>query len=197
MSKLGSEDNPLKVAIVGAGPSGFYAADALINADLKVEVNLLEKLCAPYGLVRTGVAPDHPLIKKSIEKFAVMAEPEAFNYFGNVSVGKDITVDELKENHHAVIITMGAETDRKLGIPGEDLKGSHTATEFVAWYNGHPEYREREFDLSHETAVIIGQGNVAADVARILSKTTVSNLFLPLSSTGLLKNCIWHFLGFT
>ena len=142
MSKLGSAENPLKVAIVGAGPSGFYAADALINSDLKVEVNLLEKLCAPYGLVRTGVAPDHPLIKKSIEKFAVMAEPEAFNYFGNVSVGKDITVDDLKETHHAVIITMGAETDRKLGIPGEDLKGSHTATEFVAWYNGHPEYRE-------------------------------------------------------
>ena len=80
-----------------------------------------------------------------------MAEPEEFNYFGNVAVGKDITVDELKETHHAVIITMGAETDRKLGIPGEDLKGSHTATEFVAWYNGHPEYRERQFDLSHET----------------------------------------------
>ena len=171
MSKLGSSDNPLKVAIVGAGPSGFYAADALITSELKVEVNLIEKLCAPYGLVRTGVAPDHPLIKKSIEKFAVMAEPEEFNYFGNVAVGKDITVDQLKESHHAVIITMGAETDRKLGIPGEDLKGSHTATEFVAWYNGHPEYREREFDLSHETAVIIGQGNVAADVARILSKT--------------------------
>ncbi len=172
MSKLGSANNPLKVAIVGAGPSGFYAADALINSELKVEVNLLEKLCAPYGLVRTGVAPDHPLIKKSIEKFAVMAEPKEFNYFGNVNVGKDISVDELKETHHAVIITMGAETDRKLGIPGEDLQGSHTATEFVAWYNGHPEYRDRKFDLSHETAVIIGQGNVAADVARILAKTT-------------------------
>ena len=172
MSKLGSSDNPLKVAIVGAGPSGFYAADALINSEYKVEVNVIEKLCAPYGLVRTGVAPDHPLIKKSIEKFAVMAEAEAFNYFGNVSVGTDITIEDLKETHHAVIITMGAETDRKLGIPGEDLKGSHTATEFVAWYNGHPEYREREFDLSHETAVIIGQGNVAADVARILAKTT-------------------------
>ena len=172
MSKLGSSDNPLKVAIVGAGPSGFYAADALINSEYKVEVNVIEKLCAPYGLVRTGVAPDHPLIKKSIEKFAVMAEAEAFNYFGNVSVGTDISIEDLKETHHAVIITMGAETDRKLGIPGEDLKGSHTATEFVAWYNGHPEYREREFDLSHETAVIIGQGNVAADVARILAKTT-------------------------
>jgi ferredoxin--NADP+ reductase len=130
MSKLGSSDNPLKVAIVGAGPSGFYAADALINSELKVEINLLEKLLKPYGLVRSGVAPDHPLIKKSIEKFALMAEPDEFNYIGNVSVGKDITVDELKETHHAVIITMGAETDRKLGIPGEDIKGSHTATEF-------------------------------------------------------------------
>jgi len=185
MSKLGSADNPLKVAIVGAGPSGFYAADALINSKLKVEVNLLEKLCAPYGLVRTGVAPDHPLIKKSIEKFALMAEPEEFNYFGNVSVGKDITVDDLKETHHAVIITMGAETDRKLGIPGEDLKGSHTATEFVAWYNGHPEYREREFDLSHETAVIIGQGNVAADVARILAKNADELKFTDISQHAL------------
>ena len=97
MSKLGSADNRLKVAIVGAGPSGFYAADALINSELKVEVNLLEKLCAPYGLVRTGVAPDHPLIKKSIEKFALMAEPEEFNYFGNVSVGEDITIDVIDE----------------------------------------------------------------------------------------------------
>ena len=185
MSKLGSADNPLKVAIVGAGPSGFYAADALINSKLKVEVNLLEKLCAPYGLVRTGVAPDHPLIKKSIEKFALMAEPKEFNYLGNVSVGKDITVDDLKETHHAVIITMGAETDRKLGIPGEDLKGSHTATEFVAWYNGHPEYREREFDLSHETAVIIGQGNVAADVARILAKTVDELKFTDISQHAL------------
>ena len=127
MSKLGSADNRLKVAIVGAGPSGFYAADALINSELKVEVNLLEKLCAPYGLVRTGVAPDHPLIKKSIEKFALMAEPEEFNYFGNVSVGEDITIDDLKETHHAVIVTMGAETDRKLGIPGEDLKGMNNS----------------------------------------------------------------------
>ena len=185
MSKLGSSDNPLKVAIVGAGPSGFYAADALINSELKVEVNLLEKLCAPYGLVRTGVAPDHALIKKSIEKFAVMAEPEEFNYFGNVSVGKDITIDALKETHHAVIITMGAETDRKLGIPGEDLKGSHTATEFVAWYNGHPEYRDREFDLSHENAVIIGQGNVAADVARILSKTVDELKYTDISQHAL------------
>ena len=114
-----------------------------------------------------------------------MAEPEEFNYFGNVSVGEDITIDDLKETHHAVIVTMGAETDRKLGIPGEDLKGSHTATEFVAWYNGHPEYREREFDLSHETAVIIGQGNVAADVARILSKTVDELKFTDISQHAL------------
>ena len=169
---LGSEQNPLRVAVVGAGPSGFYASEALIRSDLAVEIDLIERLPSPYGLVRSGVAPDHPKLKQAIQVYDKIAtnNPE-LNYIGNVTVGKDITVDELRNTHHAVIFTCGAESDRRLGIPGEDLAGSHTATEFVAWYNGLPDYRDRIFDLSHETAVVIGQGNVAADVSRILSKT--------------------------
>lgn len=169
--KLGTPENPLQVAIVGSGPSGFYATEALIRSDVSVAINMFERLPNPYGLVRSGVAPDHPKLKQAIQVYAKIAESPAFNFMGNVSVGKDITVDELTGTHHAVIFTCGAETDRKLGIPGEALTGSYTATEFVGWYNGHPDYREREFDLSHETAVIIGQGNVAADVSRILAKT--------------------------
>lgn len=169
---VGTEQNPLKVAIVGAGPSGFYASEALIRSDLSVEIDLIERLPSPYGLVRSGVAPDHPKLKQAIQVYDKIASNNSeLNYIGNVTVGKDITVDELRNSHHAVIFTCGAETDRKLGVPGEDLAGSHTATEFVAWYNGHPDYRDRTFDLSHENAVVIGQGNVAADVSRILSKT--------------------------
>ena len=171
MSRLGTRENPLIVAVVGSGPSGFYAVDALIKADLEVRINMFERLPAPYGLVRSGVAPDHPKLKRVINVYARIAEAEQFNYIGNVTTGKDISIAELRATHHAVILTCGAETDRRLGIPGEDLAGSYTATEFVGWYNGHPDYRDREFDLSHETAVIIGQGNVAADVSRILAKT--------------------------
>ena len=171
MSRLGTRDNPLIVAVVGSGPSGFYAAGALIKADLEVRINMFERLPVPYGLVRSGVAPDHPKLKQAIKVYAKIAEEEQFNYVGNVTVGTDISVDELRETHHAVILTCGAETDRRLGIPGENLPGSYTATEFVGWYNGHPDYRDRKFDLSHETAVIIGQGNVAADVSRILAKS--------------------------
>ncbi len=171
MTRLGTPDNPLTVAIVGSGPSGFYAVDALIKADIQVRINMFERLPVPYGLVRSGVAPDHPKLKQAIKVYARLAEAEQFNYLGNVTAGKDISIDELRAAHHAVILTCGAETDRRLGIPGEDLQGSYTATEFVGWYNGHPDYRDRQFDLSHETAVIIGQGNVAADVSRILAKT--------------------------
>ena len=171
MSRLGTRNNPLIVAVVGSGPSGFYAIDALIKADLEVRINMFERLPVPYGLVRSGVAPDHPKLKQVINVYARIAEAEQFNYIGNVTTGKDISIGELRATHHALILTCGAETDRRLGIPGEDLQGSYTATEFVGWYNGHPDYRERKFDLSHETAVIIGQGNVAADVSRILAKT--------------------------
>ena len=168
---IGTEANPLKVAIVGSGPSGFYATEALIKSDLKVEIDLIERLPSPFGLVRSGVAPDHPKLKQAIEVYKKIAQNPEFNFIGNVTVGEDIKAEELQETHHAVIYTCGAETDRKLGIPGEDLEGSYTATEFVGWYNGHPDYRDRTFDLSHETAIVIGQGNVAADVSRILAKS--------------------------
>ena len=171
MTKLGTDDNPLLIAIVGSGPSGFYAAEALIKSDVKANVDIIERLPSPYGLVRSGVAPDHQKLKQAINLYKTIAGAPDFNLIANVTVGKDISVEELCKTHHAVIFTCGAETDRKLGIPGEDLRGSHTATEFVGWYNGHPDYRELEFDLSQDVAVIIGQGNVAADVSRILSKT--------------------------
>ncbi len=171
MSDLGSASNPLRVAIVGSGPSGFYATEALLKSDLSVEIDLLERLPAPFGLVRNGVAPDHPKLKQAIEVYKKIAASPQFNFIGNITVGKDVATTELQTTHHAVLYTCGTETDRKLGIPGEDLPGSHTATEFVGWYNGHPDYRDRVFDLSHATAVVIGQGNVAADVSRILAKS--------------------------
>jgi len=171
MTKLGSESRPLRVAIVGSGPSGFYAAEAVANSGLAVEVNIIEKLPAPFGLVRYGVAPDHPKLKKVTMIFHQIAEKPNVNYFGNVKVGEDVSLQELESCHDAVVFCYGAETDRQLNIPGENLPGSHTATEFVAWYNGHPDYKSATFDLSCEDVVIIGQGNVAADVCRILSKS--------------------------
>lgn len=171
MATLGTQENPLLVAIVGSGPSGFYAAEALIKSDLNVKVDILERLPSPYGLVRSGVAPDHQKLKQAINLYQKIADSPDFNLIANVTVGTDISVANLCVSHHAVIFTCGAESDRKLGVSGEKLKGSYTATEFVGWYNGHPDYRDREFDLSHDVAVIIGQGNVAADVSRILSKT--------------------------
>lgn len=161
----------MTVAVVGSGPSGFYAAEALLKSERPVRVDVLERLPCPFGLVRSGVAPDHPKLKNAIKVYEQIAAHPAFGYFGNVTVGRDVTVCELRELYDAVIFCCGAESDRRLGIPGEDLAGSHTATEFVGWYNGHPDYRDRSFDLRQEVAVIIGQGNVAADVARILAKT--------------------------
>ncbi len=171
MALLGTEQNPLLVAIVGSGPSGFYAAEALIKSDVNVKVDILERLPSPFGLVRSGVAPDHQKLKQAIKLYEKIADSPDFNLIANVTVGTDISVEELRKSHHAIIFTYGAESDRKLGVPGENLEGSYTATEFVGWYNGHPDYRDRDFDLSHDVAVIIGQGNVAADVSRILSKT--------------------------
>ncbi|MGH8592670.1 MAG: NADP oxidoreductase, partial [Gammaproteobacteria bacterium] len=170
-NKLGTEQNPLRVAVVGSGPSGFYTTESIIKSRLAVEITMLERLPAPYGLVRYGVAPDHPKLKQAIQVYEKIAEARPFRFLGNVTVGHDISVSDLSRTHHAVVFTCGAETDRRLGVPGEELPGSHTATEFVGWYNGHPDFRDREFDLSHEVAVIIGQGNVAADVTRILAKT--------------------------
>ena len=169
--QLGTNERPLRAAIVGSGPSGFYAAQALLKSETNVLVDIYDRLPVPYGLVRYGVAPDHAKIKNVTNVYKKTAEQAGFSFMGNVNVGKDISIDELKKFYDAILFACGAETDRKLGIPGEDLPGSYTATEFVAWYNGHPDYRDRKFDLSGEVAVIVGQGNVAMDVCRILCKT--------------------------
>jgi len=171
MSELGSAGMPLRVAIVGSGPSGFYAAEALIKAEAQVHVDMFDRLPTPFGLVRGGVAPDHPKIKSVTRVYDKIAGTPGFAFWGNVTVGRDVAIEELARFYDAIIFASGAETDNRLNIPGEDLKGSHTATEFVGWYNGHPDYRAREFDLSAEVAVVVGQGNVAMDVSRILAKT--------------------------
>jgi ferredoxin/flavodoxin---NADP+ reductase len=161
------------VAVVGSGPAGFYAAGALLaSADPRVEVDLIDRLPTPWGLVRLGVAPDHPNIKAVSRAFEKIAAAEGFRFFGNVEVGRDVTHDELAERYDGVVFALGAQTDRRLGIPGEDLPGSWPATAFVAWYNGHPDFQDLEFDLSHERAVVIGNGNVALDVARMLALTS-------------------------
>jgi ferredoxin/flavodoxin---NADP+ reductase len=163
--------DPLRVAVVGSGPAGFYAASALLASELRLEVDLIERLPTPWGLVRLGVAPDHPNIKAVSRAFEKTAAQPGFRFFGNVEVGRDVTHEELRRLYDAVVYSVGAQTDRRLGIPGEDLPGSWAATEFVAWYNGHPDFQELEFDLSHERAVVIGNGNVALDVARMLALT--------------------------
>ena len=172
MSKVGTSDNPLRVAIIGAGPAGFYAAEHILKDEAThVQVDLFDRLPTPFGLVRGGVAPDHPKIKSVIRVYEKTAAREGFRFFGNVKVGHDIEVDDLERLYHAIVYTVGCETDRRLGIPGEDLPGSHAATAFVGWYNAHPDYAEERFDLSGDRAVVIGNGNVAMDVARMLALT--------------------------
>lgn len=166
--KAATEKGKLRVAIVGSGPAAMYAADELLKQS-DVRVNVFEKLDKPHGLVRFGVAPDHLATKKVSELFDTIADQAGFSFHLGVEVGKDITHAELAAQHHAVIYAVGASSDRRLGIPGEDLPGSVAATEFVAWYNGHPDFADRTFDLSHERVVIVGNGNVALDVARILT----------------------------
>jgi ferredoxin--NADP+ reductase len=164
-------DTPLRVAVVGSGPAAFYAAGALLTADAPAEVDMLERLPTPWGLVRLGVAPDHPNIKAVSRAFEKIAQRPGFRFFGNVELGRDVTHEELTSLYDAVIYAVGAQTDRRLGIPGEDLPGSWAATEFVAWYNGHPDFQELSFDLSGERAVVVGNGNVALDIARMLALT--------------------------
>src|SRR5207253_2056265 len=135
----------------------------------RVEVNVLDRLPTPWGLVRLGVAPDHENIKAVSRAIAKTAAREGFRFFGNVEVGSTVSHEELLRIYDAVVYTVGAQTDRRLGIPGEDLPGSWAATEFVAWYNGHPDFQDREFDLSHERVVVVGNGNVAIDCARMLA----------------------------
>jgi ferredoxin--NADP+ reductase len=161
----------MRVAVVGSGPAGFYAAGALLSADPPVEVDMIERLPTPWGLVRLGVAPDHPKLKTVSRAFERIADQAGFRFLGNVEVGRDLHRADLVRLYDAVIYADGAQTDRRLGIPGEDLPGSWAATELVAWYNGHPDYQQLEFDLDVERAVVIGNGNVALDVARMLALT--------------------------
>ncbi len=162
----------LRAAIIGSGPAGFYTAEHLLRqTDIEFETDMFDRLPTPHGLVRSGVAPDHQKIKSVTKVYDKIASNPRFRFFGLVEFGRHITLEDLRRHYHVIIFATGAQTDRKLGIPGEDLKGSHTATEFVAWYNGHPDYRHLKFDLSCEKAAVIGVGNVAIDVARILCRT--------------------------
>jgi len=172
MTQPGTEARPLRVAVVGAGPTGFYATDQLLKqAGLVAEVDMFDRLPTPYGLVRAGVAPDHQKIKSVTAAFEKVAAHPRFRFFGGVELGTHVTVADLRQHYHQLFYCTGAQTDRRMGIPGEDLAGSHPATEFVAWYNGHPDYRDLPFDLSQERAAVVGVGNVAVDVARILCRT--------------------------
>ena len=164
---------PYHVAIVGSGPSGFFAAASLLKAadsaeDFDTRVDMLEMLPTPWGLVRSGVAPDHPKIKSISKQFEKIAEDPRFRFFGNVVVGEHIEAAELAERYDAVIYAIGTQSDRSLNIPGEELAGSVAAVDFVGWYNAHPHFEETTPDLSGARAVVVGNGNVALDVARIL-----------------------------
>jgi ferredoxin/flavodoxin---NADP+ reductase len=162
-------ERPLRIAVIGSGPAGFYAAAALLTADPPAEVDMLERLPTPWGLVRLGVAPDHPKLKEVSRAFERTSALPGFRFIGNVELGRDVTHDELLARYDGVVYAVGAQSDRRLEIPGEDLPGSWSATEFVAWYNGHPDYQELPFDLGVERAVVVGAGNVALDVARMLA----------------------------
>ncbi len=162
---------PLRVAIVGSGPSGFFSIEHLQRRLPGVSIDLFDRLPTPFGLVRGGVAPDHQKIKAVTRVYEKLAAQPGFRFFGNVEIGRDLFRDELLARYHAVIYAFGARSDRALGIPGEALAGSHAATEFVAWYNGHPDFRDRLFDLSQPAVAVIGMGNVAVDVVRILART--------------------------
>ncbi len=166
----GTPDHPLRVAVIGSGPSGFYAAEHLQSQDdLMVQVDMYDRLPTPFGLVRGGVAPDHQKIKSVTRVYDKIAAHPEFRFFGNVELGRDLTHADLSAYYHAIIYAVGARTDRRMGIPREYLPGSHSATEFVGWYNAHPDFRSLSFDLSGKRAVVVGNGNVAMDLARILA----------------------------
>lgn len=166
----GAPAGPLRVAVIGSGPAASYAAEDLLGQrGLDVEVDIFERLPVPFGLVRFGVAPDHQDTKAAATPFGRTVRRKGCRIFLNTEVGKDISLDEIRSRYHAVVVAVGAMGDRNLGVPGEELGGSHSATEFVAWYNGHPDFADRTFDLSHERAVVVGNGNVALDVARVLA----------------------------
>ena len=167
---LGTLEHPLRVAVIGAGPSGFYAAEHLQEQpDLHVQVDMYDRLPTPFGLVRGGVAPDHQKIKSVTRVYDRIATHPEFRFYGNVELGRDLTHEDLVAYYHAVIYAVGARTDRRMGVPREHLPGSHSATEFVGWYNAHPDFRSLSFDLSAEQVAVVGNGNVAMDLARILA----------------------------
>lgn len=172
MAELGTASNPLRVAIIGAGPAGFYTAEHLLKQkQYKIEVDLFDRLPTPYGLVRGGVAPDHLKIKSVTKAYERTAKRQGFRYFGYVEFGSDIDLKDLKTHYHQIVFATGTQAGKLLNIPGAELDGSHVASDFVAWYNGHPDYRMFKFDLSQEQVAVIGVGNVALDVARILCLT--------------------------
>lgn len=167
---VGTQERPLRVAVIGAGPAAFYAVDALFKqSQLVCQVDMFNRFPTPFGLVREGVAPDHESIKTVTRVYDKTAANPNFRYFGNVTFGTDITHEQLKPFYDQIIYAVGAQSDRRMGIPGEDLNGSFPATVFVGWYNGHPDYCDLHFDLSQERVVVVGNGNVAMDVARILA----------------------------
>ena len=161
--------SPIRVAVVGSGPAGFYTAGHVLASDAPAEVDMIERLPTPWGLVRLGVAPDHPNIKAVSRAFEKISAQRGFRFFGNVELGRDVSHEELTQLYDAVVYAVGAQTDRRLGIPGEDLPGSWAATEIVAWYNAHPDFQAVPFDLDTDRAVVVGAGNVALDVARMLA----------------------------
>ena len=168
---MNATSRPLRVAIIGAGPSGFFAADALLKQANDVSIDLFDRLPTPFGLVRYGVAPDHQKIKSVTTLYAKTCDDPRVRFFGNVSFGRDLTHEDVRRHYDAVLYTVGAPTDRNLGIPGEDLLGSLSATEFVAWYNGHPDFADLNPPLNVQGVAVVGMGNVAVDVARMLAKT--------------------------
>lgn len=168
--RLGTEARPLRVVIVGAGPAGFYTAEALLKQrDLVCRIDFINRFPTPFGLVREGVAPDHQSIKSVTRIYDRIASDPRVRYFGNVTFGVDLCHEDLKPLYDQIVYAVGAQSDRRMGIPGEDLKGSFPATAFVGWYNGHPDYRDLDFDLSQERVIVVGNGNVAMDVTRILA----------------------------
>jgi ferredoxin--NADP+ reductase len=170
-AQLGTPERPLRVAIVGAGPSGFYTAAALLaQPGAAVAIDLLDRLPAPYGLVRYGVAPDHPKIKEVVRVFERVALDPRVRYLGNVGCGRDLALAELRRHYDQIVLAVGGPSDRRLGVPGEELAGSHSSTAFVAWYSSHPDFLDLPVDLGCAAAAVVGVGNVAVDVARILAR---------------------------
>lgn len=161
----------ISVAIIGSGPSGFYTADSLLKSGRDVRIDIIDRLPTPFGLIRGGVAPDHQTTKKVARAYEKTALADQVTYFGNVEVGKDVSMDELRDMYDAVVLAIGAPRDRKLGIPGEDKKGVFGSADFVGWYNGHPDFTNLDPDLDTQNVAVIGNGNVAIDIARVLVKT--------------------------